>query len=208
MPTLATGNCGQLGTKVLDQMHEFRHDVFVRRLGWALPMVNGVERDQYDTTSAKYVVLSDDAGRVTASARLVPSTGEYMLPKLFPQLLGARETPREPGVWELSRFAATVRETGAARVLTLSQPTLDFLELVLIFARRHAVERLIFVTSVGIERLMRRAGLAVERVAAPALVDDHLCVALFIDVSRDESGHAAFDSYTARPTYGMVQARA
>ncbi len=208
MPTLATGSCGQLGTKVLDQMHEFRHDVFVRRLKWSLPMVNGVERDQYDTPSAKYVVLSDDAGRVTASARLVPSIEEYMLPNLFPQLLGGRQTPREPGVWELSRFAATVRETGAARVLTLSQPTLDFLDLVLIFARRHAVERLIFVTSVGIERLMRRAGLTVERVAAPAMVDGNLCVALFIDVNKEEPGHAASDSFTARHTCGMVEARA
>ncbi len=185
MPTVAMGSYGQLGTKVLDLMHEFRHDVFVGRLKWSLPMVNGVERDQYDTPGAKYVVLSDDSGRVTASARLLPSTEAYMLPDLFPQLLGGRETPRAPGVWELSRFAATVRETGAARILSLSQPTLDFLDLVLIFARRHQVERLIFVTSVGIERLMRRAGLTVERVAPPATVDGHLCVALFIDVNKE-----------------------
>jgi len=164
-------------------MHEFRLDVFVGRLGWALPLEKGIEQDEYDTPDAKYVVVSETGDRVTACARLLPTTRPYMLPELFPQLLGGVPTPRSTDTWELSRFATSVRGTGEGRVMSLAKPTLDLLELVLDFARKHGVKRLLFVTSIGIERLMLRAGVAAHRLAAPAVVDGNLCVALVLDVS-------------------------
>lgn len=185
MPSITIGNCRQLSTRILDLMHEFRHEVFVRRLKWSLPVVNGVERDEYDTSSARYVVLSDDSERITACARLLPTTERYMLPELFPQLLGGHEIPRAANIWELSRFATSVRETGEGRILSLSKPTIDFLDLVIDCAQRHNVGRLIFVTSVGIERLMLRAGVPVHRIGPPALVDGQLTVALFIEVKKE-----------------------
>ena len=188
MPTLSVGNCRQLSARILDLMHEFRHEVFVKRLKWSLPETNaGVERDQYDTSSARYVVLSDDSDRITACARLLPTTERYMLPELFPELLGSCEPPRGPEIWELSRFATSVRETGEGRILSLSQPTLDFLEQVIECAQRHDVGRLIFVTSVGIERLMLRAGVRVHRIGPPALVGGQLTVALFIEVQNEQA---------------------
>lgn len=186
MPTLSVGNCRQLSARILDLMHEFRHEVFVKRLKWSLPETSeGMERDQYDTSSARYVVLSDDSERVTACARLLPTTDRYMLPELFPQLLGSCETPRGPDIWELSRFATSVRETGEGRILSLSPPTLDFLEQVIECAQRHNIGRLVFVTSIGIERLMLRAGVRVHRIGPPALVEGQLTVALFIEVRKE-----------------------
>lgn len=187
MQTLSIGNCSQLSCKLLDLMHEFRHEVFVKRLKWSLPASDGVERDQYDSSSAKYVVLSDDSGRVTACARLLPTTQSYMLPELFPQLLGSCEAPRADCIWELSRFATSVRQTGEGRILALSKRTLDFLDLVLDCARRHSVRGLIFVTSIGIERLMLRAGVSAHRIGPPALVDGQLTVALFIEVQKEKA---------------------
>jgi len=183
MTTVAMGSSNQLSMSIMNLMHEFRHEVFVGRLGWSLPLVNGVERDQYDTSDAKYVVISDSAERVTACARLLPTTRSYMLPDLFPQLLGGGQAPRAGDIWELSRFATSVRKTREGRVLSLAKPTLELLELVLDFARQHDVKRLLLVTSIGIERLMLRAGVAAHRLAAPALVDGNLCVALVIEVS-------------------------
>jgi N-acyl-L-homoserine lactone synthetase len=184
MTTVEIGTSSQLLTKTMTLMHEFRHEVFVKRLGWSLPSVNGTERDQYDGPDAKYVVLSDASGRITACARLLPTTGSYMTPELFPQLLGSCAPPNEPGTWELSRFATSVRETREGRVLSLSKSTLDFLELVFDCARQNNISRLILVTSIGIERLMLRAGLPVHRVGPPAVVDGHLAVALFIEVGQ------------------------
>ena len=185
MSTVAMGSSWQLSTQVLDLMHTFRHEVFVKRLKWSLPLVNGVERDDYDTPDAKYVVVSDGPHRVTACARLLPTTGTYMLPELFPQLLGEVPPPRDPAIWELSRFATSVRETREKRVHSLSKSTVELLELVYGFARRHGIQRLIFVTSIQIERLMLRAGMPVHRIGPPARVEDHLSVALFIEITPD-----------------------
>ena len=154
MTMVAMGSSWQLSTEVLQLMHSFRHEVFVKRLKWSLPLINGVERDQYDTPEAKYVVISDGADRVTACARLLPTTGSYMLPELFPQLLGEDPVPKDPAIWELSRFATSVRETREGRVLSLSKPTLELLDLIFNFARQHGIARLVFVTSVQVERLM------------------------------------------------------
>jgi acyl homoserine lactone synthase len=183
MTNVAVGNNLELSTNVIRCMHEFRRDVFVKRLGWSLPMIDGVEQDEYDTADAKYVVLHNDTGHVIACARLVPTTHPYMLPELFPQLLGDNQAPRDASVWELSRFATSVRETREGCVLSLSKPTLDFLETILAFARKHRVARLVLVTSIGIERLMLRAGVPAHRIAPPARVDRDLWVALFIEVS-------------------------
>jgi acyl homoserine lactone synthase len=184
MSMVEMGSCLQLSTDVLNLMHVFRHEVFVKRLKWALPLVNGVERDQYDTTEAKYVVVSEGPDRVTACARLLPTTAAYMLPDLFPQLLGGSLPPRDPTIWELSRFATSVRATREGRVLSLSKPTLELLGLIFGLARRHETTRLIFVSSVQIERLLLRAGIPVHRIAAPATVNGHLSVALFIEITR------------------------
>jgi acyl homoserine lactone synthase len=183
MTSVAMGNSRQLSTSIVDLMHEFRHRVFVKRLGWSLPEVNGMERDQYDTAQAKYVIVSDSAGHITACARLLPTTESYMLPELFPQLLGTCAAPKDSAVWELSRFATSVRETREGRILCLSKPTLDLLDLVFDFAREQNIVRLILVTSVGIERLMLRAGVPVHRIAPPDLVDGALTVALFIEIT-------------------------
>jgi N-acyl-L-homoserine lactone synthetase len=187
MTTLAVGSNRELSSTLMVQMHEFRHEIFVKRLGWSLPMLNGVEQDQYDNTAARYVIQCDDAGRVTACARLVPTTGSYMLPELFPQLLGDVETPRDATTWELSRFATNVRETREGRILSLSAPTVEFLDEIIEFARGHGIERLVLVTSVMIERLMLRAGVAAHRLAPPAKIDGTPCVALFIDVTPEET---------------------
>jgi N-acyl-L-homoserine lactone synthetase len=197
MTTVATGNNSQLSLTLMNLMHEFRHEVFIKRLGWTLPSTNGHERDQYDTPDAKYLVVSNSAGDVTACARLLPTTNSYMLPDLFPQLLGNNQTPRGAAIWELSRFAATVRQTHEGRVLSLSEPTLNLLNSVFDFARKQKVTRLILVTSIGIERLMLRAGVAVHRIAPPANVDGHMCVALYVEVAAAEPAEASSESVAA-----------
>jgi len=88
---IRVGSHNQLAPQVLDSMHRFRRQAFVERLGWALPRL-----------------AYDKAERVTACARLLPTTCSYMLPELFPQLLGGAPAPRRPGIWELSRIAADV----------------------------------------------------------------------------------------------------
>lgn len=182
MTSVAMGSSELLENQVMQQMYEFRNEVFVRRLGWSLPVADGRERDKYDTPEARYLVISNDSQEITGCARLIPTTGEYMLPELFSELLGGGDAPRDPAIWELSRFATDVRRTKAGRILSLSEPTLDLLGSVFELARGNQVERLILVTSIGIERLILRAELDAHRIGPPARVDGNLCVALFIEV--------------------------
>lgn len=191
MATLTIGTPCELPAALLTSMLEFRRDVFVGRLGWSLPMIDGMERDQYDRDAAMYFVIKNEEQRVTACARLLPTTDSYMLPDLFPQLLGSHPAPRDPTIWELSRFATSVRETHEGRVLSLSKPTLDLLDAVFRFARAQGVERLAMVTSIGIERLILRAGISAHRIASPSPVCDGLCVALFIEVPAAQAAQIA-----------------
>jgi N-acyl-L-homoserine lactone synthetase len=114
-----------------------------------------------------------------------------MLPELFPQLLGGREVPRAAETWELSRFATNVREPGEGKMLTCSRATLELLKSVLGFAREHGIERLLFVTSIAVERLMLRNGFDAHRFAKPALVGDCWCVALLLETDTAERVTAA-----------------
>jgi acyl homoserine lactone synthase len=173
----------ELGSHTLDSLHAFRHEVFVGRLRWELPLIDGVERDQYDRDDAVYVTATDDDEGVTGFARLLPTVGSYMLPELFPELLGTLPPPRHPAVWELSRFAAGVHER-CGKVMALSRATLDLLATVMRFAAGRGIERLILVTTIGIERLMLRAGLDVHRMAPPAQSHGEWHVALCIEVSH------------------------
>lgn len=199
MNAVAMGSRMELDSTTVNLMHEFRHEVFVKRLGWALAGANGREADQYDSEDAKYVVMMrvDGRDRVTGSARLLPTTQPYMLPNLFPQLLGGCPAPRDPKIWELSRFATSVRATGDGRVLSLSDRTLELLNTVFELARRHDVTRLLLVTSIGIERLMLRAGLSAHRLAPPATVDGELCVAVFIEVPARVTVRSTVERHSA-----------
>lgn len=181
----------ELSSSALNSLHAFRRGVFVDRLRWELPLPEGVERDQFDRQDTVYLTAYDAHNTVTACARLLPTlNGAYMLPELFPELLGGRRAPRDASLWELSRFATSVRASGEGRVLSLSQFTLDVLGCIFGFAIQHDIKRLVLVTSIGIERLMLRADLQVHRLAPPAQCRGGLHVALFIEVPKPASERA------------------
>ncbi|MEJ0006748.1 MAG: acyl-homoserine-lactone synthase [Steroidobacteraceae bacterium] len=177
------GGRSELAPEIVSSMHAFRHEIFVRRLGWSLPLVEGVERDQYDNEDAVYFIARDPTDSVTACARLLPTIKKCLLSELAEDLLGHNPPPCDPLVWELSRFATNVRKSGEGRVLSLSQPTLDLLAAIIEFARRHEIRQLVLATSVAIERLLIRAGFDVHRLAAPRRMPDGLFVVIFIEVA-------------------------
>jgi acyl homoserine lactone synthase len=183
---ISIGGRRELSPEMVDSMHDFRHEIFVRRLGWSLPLMNGVERDEFDNEAAVYFIVRDTDEQITACARLLPTTGQYLMSECFQELLGGRAAPHDPGVWELSRFATNVRKTGEGRVLSLSQPTMDLLHAVMRYARRCGARQLALVTSIPIERLLLRAGFDVHRFAAPVRMRDGVYVALFIELPAAE----------------------
>ena len=86
MLQFSTGTRHQLPPSLFEQIGQYRREVFIERLGWELNTTNGMELDEFDGPDAVYVCSHDDDGLVNGVARLLPTTGPYLLEKVFPQL--------------------------------------------------------------------------------------------------------------------------
>ncbi|WP_431682793.1 acyl-homoserine-lactone synthase [Kitasatospora sp. KL5] len=86
-------------------MYRLRHHVFHERLRWQVRTRNGRERDSFDDLDPVYVIgCHTESGAVTASLRMLPTTGPYMLRDVFPQALRGAPAPCDPQTWEISRL--------------------------------------------------------------------------------------------------------
>lgn len=103
MLQVISGAARAANAALLEQMHRDRKTVFVDRLGWQVPVVDGLEIDQFDGDDAIYLVAVDEAGSHAGSLRLLPTMGPHLLGDVFPQLC-ERPPPRGPDIWEITRL--------------------------------------------------------------------------------------------------------
>ncbi|MDR6411799.1 UNVERIFIED_ORG: acyl homoserine lactone synthase [Burkholderia sp. 1595] len=177
---------GRLPEAVGDALAQYRHAVFVKQLGWRLPMAHdGFERDQYDRDDTVYVVANDEAGSICGCARLLPTTLPYLLKDLFPFLLAERmSAPESPDVWELSRFAASTLSAGHVAAGNLAWVFRPMLAAVVRCAAQLGARRLIGVTYLSMERLFRRIGVQAHRAGPAQCIDGRMVVACWIDIDN------------------------
>jgi acyl homoserine lactone synthase len=201
-----TGTAETLPAGMLLAMARYRHQVFVERLGWTLQSHAGMEFDQFDRRDTVYVVACDPQARVIGTARLLPTHRPYLLAEVFPELLGDAPAPRTPLVWEISRFAAVKLEDDKARSTMFSTSlSLDLLRAAMAVARSAGARRLISVSPVGIERILRRGGFRIERAAAPLCIDGQALFACWLELQpcaqpvRCDRRQAGSRSYPASP---------
>ncbi len=90
----------------LDDMHRLRYRVAVEQWGWKIPGVTaGYDKDQFDTDQTIYILAYAGAGeRLVGAARLNPTTGPHMLSELFGDFCELQPAPRDPAVYEFSRY--------------------------------------------------------------------------------------------------------
>lgn len=84
--------------------YRMRKRVFADEMQWDVTVVDGMEFDQFDRPDTAYVLHLID-GEVACHWRFLPTTGPYMLSEVFPQHAPGGVIPRDPKIWELSRFA-------------------------------------------------------------------------------------------------------
>lgn len=178
------GTPGTLSPELFEGIARYRHKVFVETLGWELPARAGLELDEFDRADTLYLAAREHDGRLVGTARLMPTDRPYLLGEIFPQLMGGAQPPRRADVWELSRFAAVdFEQAGAHPMRQFSSPiTLHLLSEVLRLASNNGVQRLITVSPLGVERLLRRAGCAAHRAAPPVIVGGQLLFACWVEV--------------------------
>ena len=184
----STGFAASLAPELVMRHAEYRYRVFVEKLGWDLKTHDGLEVDQFDRDDTLYVVALDADDDVIGTARLLPTTQSYLLAEVFPQLLGSTPPPCSPQVWELSRFASVDFDTPARNALAqFSSPTtVGLLQATLRAAAQRGAERLITVSPVGIERLLRNLGVSAWRAAPPRDIDGRKLVAMYIAVDPQQ----------------------
>ena len=149
-------------------MHEYngilslRYQVFKQRLQWDLLSENDLESDQYDNSEAAYIYACDDSEKVNGCWRLIPTTGDYMLKTVFPELLGDQAAPNDPSVVELSRFA--VGKHSSKMNESASEITMKLFEAIYIHAISHGITEYVTVTSTAIERFLKRIKVPCHRI--------------------------------------------
>lgn len=178
------GTPDTLSAEMFERIARYRHRVFIETLGWELPGHAGFELDQFDRADTIYMAAHEEDGRLVGTARLLATDRPYLLGEVFPQLMGDAEPPRRADVWELSRFAAVdFDDDWSQPVSQFSSPvTLGLMHEVLRLAAANGVSRLITVSPVGVERLLRRGGFAAHRAAPPVVVDGEPLFACWIEV--------------------------
>lgn len=162
----------------------YRHEVFVKMLGWDLATPMGCEQDQFDRPDTVYVLSRDDEQSITGCARLLPTTRPYLLSEVFPQLLNGLPPPCSEDVWELSRFAAVdVKGAAAPARSQLSSPiAVEILRESIRAAAAFGAKRLITVSPIGIERLLRHANFRAHRAGPPMVIGGHPLFASWIEI--------------------------
>lgn len=171
---------------ILQNMFRLRNTVFYERLGWQVKSHDQMEQDEYDDLNPVYFIAHNNDGEAKGCWRLLPTDGPYMLKDVFPELLDGEAAPNDPAVWELSRFATAPLDNSDFSQAHLSEVTFDMLRKMFDFCFAHDVERCVFVTSVALERLMRRIGLQVHRFGRgkPKRIGNVMTVACWVDVNE------------------------
>ena len=119
------GSTSDLPRQWIHELAQYRHRVFVERLGWQLQGEPGIEFDAFDRPDTVYVIARGEHGRIVGCSRLLPTTAPYLLSHVFPELLEGCPPPGSPQIWELSRFAALKELPGIYRALHVNHPLVE-----------------------------------------------------------------------------------
>lgn len=183
-----TGFSSQLTTDVKKKLFKYRYDVFIDALGWELETPLNMEVDQFDHDGTLYVVAKNKEEDVIGCARLLPTTESYLLEEVFPELLNGQTAPKSPDVWEVSRFTnlvSTQNELSPSIGNGGQISELSFTELLkatIQCAKKQGAKRLISVSPIGIEKLLRKAGIRGNRLGPAKVINNHAIIACWIDV--------------------------
>lgn len=164
----------------LAAMYTDRKSVFVDRLKWDVPVVDGrFEIDQYDTEDAIYLVAtSPEGGDHLGSVRLLPTTRPHLMGDCFPMLVDG-EVPRGPDVLEITRLCTSPRLEGWAQHNAVRQRLATAL---IEYALTVGISRYIMMTHLAYLPALLATGWDVEPLGLPKEIDGQMLGALQVNV--------------------------
>ncbi|MBC7750653.1 MAG: GNAT family N-acetyltransferase [Candidatus Saccharibacteria bacterium] len=185
---IITDNISDLSQNLYNRVAQYRYKIFIERLGWELKTKNNEELDQFDRLDTIYIVAQDNNQQIQGCARLLPTNKQYLLGEVFPQLIPAGlPLPNSSEVWELSRFAAVdlANENSAAVGQFSSSVAVSLLQAAIDCAAAQGAKRIITVSPIGVERLLRKAGFNAHRAGPPMIIDGYPLFACWIEITTE-----------------------
>jgi acyl homoserine lactone synthase len=171
--------------EALVAMHQLRYRVFKGRLDWDVHTSGDIEIDSFDALHPAYLLQLASDGRLQGCVRLLPSTGPTMLGEAFPSLLAGQRVPSDCSIWESSRFAIDIAPNAAKGDHGITQATYELFAGMVEFGLSRQLTDIITVTDVRMERILRRAGWPLRRIADPSQIGTTLAVAGYLAVSSE-----------------------
>ncbi len=162
-----------------------RHEIFKGRLNWEVDSEDGLERDCFDDLDPYHIVMQSQDGAVNGCWRALPTTGDYMLKDIFPQLLQGEKAPEQENIWEISRLA--VRKGSAMpKRGSIGDVSIGLVRSFRDFALKHGIHAYVTVTTLAGERLLKQLGVELRRLGEGKSIQVGIerSVALWIDVNQ------------------------
>jgi acyl-homoserine lactone synthase len=104
MIEVVTSRNALLYKDALHDMYHLRHRIFVERMGWeALRKDDRLEKDQFDTDDAIYMLLTQDDGTVIGTHRMLPTTKPHLFSDVFSKACAVKGVQRGEKILELTR---------------------------------------------------------------------------------------------------------
>lgn len=169
----------------LAEMYRLRHRVFKQRLEWDVQVSGDMEIDEFDTLHPSYLLQRAGNGRIQGCVRLLPSTGPTMLRDTFAALLAGHPAPACSTVWESSRFALDLECDSPKAACGLAQATYELFAGMIEFGLSRQLTRIVTVTDVRVERILRRAAWPLLPIGEPRALGTTRAVAGYLDVSAE-----------------------
>jgi N-acyl-L-homoserine lactone synthetase len=169
----------------IDAMHRLRAKVFKDRMNWPVTVQNGWERDEFDDLNPLYIISQRSDGKVSGSARLLPSTGPNMLANVFLELLPPGATVRSPTIWESSRFSIDDDGLAQRSEKLINHTTAELLCAIVEIGTLAGLEFIVSVVDVPVERVLRRAGCPCDRIGQPKRIGKTLAIAGIFEVGDE-----------------------
>lgn len=170
---------------LLTETFRLRRRVFKERLDWEVSVTGDLEIDIYDAFDPTYLILTTNGHDAVGFVRFLPTTGPTMLANTFAVLLGGREPPRNVSVIESSRFCVDTKRVTDLAENGLRRATFVLFAGMIEQARAIGAQRIVTVTDTRMERVLRRAGWLLERIAPPVQIGDTMALAGFLEASDD-----------------------
>src|SRR6267378_7663834 len=167
----------------LADMHRIRYRVFRERLGWDVQVSGDMEIDEFDALHPAYLLQKAGDGRIQGCVRLLPSTGPTMLRDTFSILLDGATAPASSTTWESSRFALDTETDAAKAAHGLASATYELFAGMIEFGLSRQLTEIITVTDARMERIWRRAGWPLRRIAEPRALGSTLAIAGYLETS-------------------------